>query len=83
MQAKNIKLTSANSFLLPPRGELCQECATKHDDNFPHDATSLFYQTKFNMDNGRAATWHDAMAHCDEQMKADWIEALKAEGVKV
>lgn len=75
------KLTSAN--LLPPAKGLCRECAVDHEPQFPHNPGSLFYITKFNMDNGRVPTWADAMAHCDSSMKIEWINHLKEKGVEV
>jgi hypothetical protein len=69
--------------LLPPRPEVCQTCACKHEDVEPHNAQSLYYQTKFNMENGRSATWLDAMAHCSDGMKSLWRDALINLGVDV
>ena len=70
-------------FLLPPAPHLCQTCGVKHEPHLPHNAQSLFYQTKFNMENGRAATWTDAMAHCTPDMQAAWREELIREGVDI
>ena len=67
--------------LLPPNPGVCQECAVAHEPEMPHNAQSLYYQTKFNMAHGRGATWKDAMEHCSKEMKADWIKALKEKGV--
>ena len=69
--------------LLPPRPDVCQECARDHTKEMPHDATSLYYQTKFNLENGRAATWMDAMAHCSDEMKKVWRECLSQKGIDV
>lgn len=67
--------------LLPPAPDRCQECAVDHDPTHPHDATSLFYQTKFNMEHGRGANWGDAMAHCDDEVKDAWTESLARMGI--
>lgn len=83
MAKEKIKIITAKPFLLPPRPDLCQTCAVKHNPELPHNATSFYYQTKFNMDHGRAATWEDAMAHCTPEMKETWIEVLNQRGVDV
>lgn len=70
-------------ILLPPRAEVCQECAEDHDPQLPHNQQSLYYQMKFHMEHGRRATWADAMAHCSDEMKAIWTEELKKLGVEV
>lgn len=69
--------------LLPPAPDRCQICASKHEEDVPHNAQSLYYQTKFNMENGRAATWLDAMAHCSPQVRDAWRAALIERGVDV
>ncbi|MDE1914698.1 MAG: hypothetical protein KGJ57_17640 [Sphingomonadales bacterium] len=76
-------MTEVTMMLLPPRKGLCQTCATEHEPHLPHNAQSLYYQTKFNMEHGRAPNWIDAMAHCTEEMRAWWTEGLAAEGVDV
>ena len=70
-------------MLLPPAKDKCQVCAVKHEGNEPHNAQSIYYQVKFKMDNGREATWKDAMSHCDEAVKADWLNELANCGVDV
>lgn len=62
--------------LLPPAKGLCQICATDHQPHYPHNKDSLYYMFKFNMDNGRAPTWDDAMEHCTEEMKVVWMDML-------
>lgn len=69
--------------LLPPAPGKCQECATAHAPEQPHNAQSLFYQTKFQMEHGRGANWKDAMEHCDSLMKKFWKAELKKMGVNV
>lgn len=69
--------------LLPPKPGTCQICAVDHDPIHPHNATSLYYQTKFIMENKREASWLDAMAHCTDEMKKFWIEELEKLGIDV
>jgi hypothetical protein len=49
----------------------------------PHNQQSLAYQYDFYGKNGRWPTWADAMAHCDESVKAQWTAALKERGIAV
>lgn len=63
--------------LLPPAPDKCQECACDHDPSLPHNRHSLYYNIHFKMKHGREPTWKDAMAHCTEEVKARWIEAMK------
>lgn len=70
-------------MLLPPRPDCCQTCAVAHHPSHPHNPQSLYYQMAFQMENGRAPTWQDAMAHCSPEMKTLWINALAENGVKV
>jgi hypothetical protein len=70
-------------MLLPPAPGKCQECATEHDVKHPHNATSMFYQVKFKMENNREATWKDAMEHCSEEMKGYWLTELGRMGIDV
>ena len=70
-------------WMLPAAPGKCETCATEHEAHLPHNAQSLFYQTRFNIENGRSATWLDAMAHCDEAMRQLWTEALTEKGVDV
>lgn len=69
--------------LLPPLAGTCPECAVTHDPALPHNAQSLYYQYKFRQKNGRFPTWNDAMAHCTDEVRALWIEALAEHGVIV
>lgn len=61
----------------------CQMCAVKHDPQMPHNRDSLTYQYKFYDEHGRWPTWKDAMAHCPEEIKAAFTEALQERGVEV
>jgi len=67
-------------MLLPPAKDVCQECATKHDPDSPHNAQSLYYQYSFKAEYGRWPTWKDALAHCPQRIKEMWIEELKKRG---
>jgi hypothetical protein len=77
------EVPASSMMLLPPRPDVCQECAMEHPPELPHDKQSLYYQVKFKMEHGRGATWADAMAHCTEEVKSTWTEALKSHGVEV
>ncbi len=69
------------------RGKLkegqCGECAVIHEPAMPHNQESLFWQYSFREKNGRWPTWADAMAHCEPEMKAQWIRELAKHGVVV
>lgn len=78
MKVQTIKMT-----FMPPRGNVCQDCATDHPPGFPHNNQSFYYQMKFLNKHGRFPTWEDAMAHCESQVKAIWIEELKKLGQEV
>lgn len=77
------EIPMSSMMLLPPRLDVCQECAVNHDPRLPHNQQSLYYQMKFKMEHGRDATWNDAMAHCTDDVKERWIEGLKIYGVEV
>ena len=61
----------------------CTECAVKHSPEQPHNRDSLAYQYKSNEELGRWPTWADAMAHCPEEVKKVWTQALREQGVDV
>lgn len=61
----------------------CRMCATEHDPELPHNLQSLTYQYKFYDEHGRFPGWSDAMAHCDEQVKELWCQALAEQGIEV
>ncbi len=69
--------------LMPPPPGKCQECATEHAPELPHNQQSLFYQYKFYNDHGRWPTWEDAMAHCTDEMKEFWKRELRERGVDI
>lgn len=70
-------------MLLPPAAGVCQECAWDHPPEFPHDAGSLFYGSKFMLDHNRQPTWADAMAHCTDEMRAEWTTKLVELGADI
>ena len=67
--------------MLRPQENKCQCCAVQHGIDQPHDKTSLFYQMYFNARNGRWPTWDDAMAHCSDDIKAQWRDQLALRGL--
>jgi hypothetical protein len=67
--------------LLSPRGDVCQKCAVDHDQEMPHDKTSLYYQYWFRGQHGRWPTWSDALADCTDDVKEAWTEVLKRKGI--
>lgn len=69
--------------LMPAKDGTCEECATDHEAENPHNAQSLFYQYYFFNQHGRWPNWKDAMAHCTEEVKVAWTGALKEKGVRV
>lgn len=64
-------------MMLPAKKGTCEICATKHDPKWPHNQQSLFYQTRFQAENGRPATWIDAMSHCTQEMQDHWKSELR------
>jgi hypothetical protein len=69
--------------LLPPPAGTCQVCAVQHDPKQPHNKQSLFYQTLFYGQHGRWPTWADALAHCEDGIKAVWTAELRKHGVSL
>lgn len=61
--------------------EYCPLCGTCHPEESPHDVYSFTYQVRFMLDHGRKPTWFDAMAHCTETMRDQWLAALKRRGI--
>lgn len=72
-------------MMLPaqPREGQCPECGIFHDPDQPHNRDSMLYQYRFYDEHGRWPTWVDAMAHCKDDVKALWVDALKAQGVDI
>lgn len=69
--------------LLPPPAKACQECSREHHPSLPHDRDSLYYNTLFEMRNDRPPTWKDAMEHCTEDVKQQWIAMYADRGVTI
>lgn len=69
--------------LLPPKSDVCQKCAVAHDPEQPHNQQSLYWQYWFYGQNDRWPTWEDAMAHCTDDVKQQWVAALREHGVNV
>lgn len=69
--------------ILPPPESACQVCGRNpaHNPTMPHDANSIYYQYAFYGEHGRWPTWTDAMAHCNNEIKAMWEKALRERGV--
>lgn len=78
-KAKTVREAGTCS-LLPPRPDVCQECAVKHDPGEPHNRDSLYYQVKFEAEHGRSPQWSDAIAHCSPEMKTAWQDELERLG---
>jgi hypothetical protein len=70
-------------FLMPAKEGTCEICATAHESDQPHNAQSLFYQMRFQLEHGRGADWRDAMSHCSDEIRALWTEQLNLRGVDV
>lgn len=62
--------------MLPAKEGTCETCATAHDPDQPHNAQSIFYQMRFQLEHGRGPTWIDAMEHCTEAVRAVWTAEL-------
>lgn len=77
------EVTDSYMMLVPPLPHLCRECAEDHPPEHPHNAHSLYYQTKFQMEHGRAATWADAIAHCPDDIKEFTVSELRRLGIEV
>lgn len=75
MATKVIDKTHTMTLIPPPAGA-CQECATEHPPELPHNWESFYYHTKFKMDHDRSPTWNDAIAHCTEEIKAQWAASF-------
>lgn len=70
-------------MMMPPKPDVCQECAVKHDPMMPHNRDSLYYQYAFYSKHGSWPTWADAMAHCPDDIKEFWIESLTDKGIEI
>jgi hypothetical protein len=73
---KVVEIPFSRMQLLPPRPEVCQECAVSHGPREAHNAQSLYYQYYFYRIHGRWPTWMDAISHCDYETRNRWVEEL-------
>jgi len=78
-----MEIKKGTFYVLPSAPDHCQVCGQKHPDEESHDPTTLKYQMLFaaNHPRGKSPTWEDAMAHCDDEVKAKWRHKLKVFGV--
>lgn len=85
IKGKHIKPASngGTACILPAKEGTCEWCATEHVPEFPHNASSLFYQYRFYNEHGRWPNWKDAMKHCDAEMQKAWTYHLEKQGINV
>lgn len=76
-------MTRGTMMLIPPHPYLCQICGADHEQHLPHNRDSLYYQVAFQMQHGAYPTWADAMAHCSDEMKQLWTDALTERGIDI
>lgn len=69
--------------LLAAKPGTCEECATAHAPEQPHNQQSLFYQYHFYGRHGRWPVWKDALEHCAPEVKKFWTLELAKHGVVV
>lgn len=70
--------------LLPPPPDKCQKCAVNHPEWQAHNQQSMYWQYWFyRHSKGRWPTWHDAMAHCSQEIKDHWVKELTNRGVNL
>jgi hypothetical protein len=83
----NVKVVPFSAWTILPPMDGCGECGHEHPPELPHNPHSLTYQYTFRLREAQAGrperwpTWSDAMAHCTESMRQDWIQALSERGV--
>src|SRR5438093_95302 len=65
---------------LPPSRDACQICGHRHPPTEPHNAQTFYYQVAFHSQIGRAPTWADAMAHCNDETREMWEKELRSMG---
>jgi len=70
VEAKSMKM-------MPTAPGTCIQCATRHDETYPHNYFSITYQMRFKMRHGRDATHEDTIAHLPEWQRDVWREHLK------
>ena len=67
--------------IVAPGPRACKICATNHKPGQPHDRDSLYYQNWFRKRHKRFPTWNDAMAHCTDEVKAEYRAILAKRGI--
>lgn len=80
---QQLELNYDGLCLLPPKQDVCPECATKHEPDQPHNQQSLYYRMQFRIKYGRSPIWEDAMSHCNEETKRIWRDELVKAGEKL
>lgn len=80
---RSVQVVPFEAWKVMPPSQGCPDCGRGHEEWMPHDLQMLVYQYQFRSQHGRWPTWHDAMAHCTEEVKRDWIEGLKHHGLVV
>ena len=70
-------------MLLPPKPDVCQECAVDHKPAEAHNRDSLYYQYWFVVKHGRWPTWADAIEHVTDAAHELWRQALADNGITV
>lgn len=76
-------ITYKTFTLAPAAPDVCQECATKHDPDQPHNADSLYYKYRFYELYGLWPSWADALAHCPPEIRQAWCVELQKHGIFV
>lgn len=74
--------TKSSMLMLPAKEGTCEQCATAHEPEAPHNQQSLFYQMRFFNEHGRWPNWGDALKHCDKKLRLKWTKSLKEHGIK-
>jgi hypothetical protein len=79
---KVLKTETVPFQIMPPPAGACTVCGRSpaHRPDEPHDAQSLYYQYAFFAEHGRWPTWRDALAHCPDDIKSLWEQALRERG---
>lgn len=80
---QEVKVIPFSAWQILPPASGCSECGRDHADWMPHDRQQMVYQYAFYAKENRWPTWHDAMAHCTDDVKRDWIKALAKHGVRL
>ncbi len=68
----------ASVMMLPPPEGCCRICGVDHKPNAPHNAETVFYETRFSLRYKRRGTWADAIAHVPEPERTRLEKKIKA-----